>query len=144
MHEKHSRVNKFKTEFTAKTGKSPTNAEISKNTNIPINILERIANNTNNIIGTLEDLQPYTRNDYVGIVDSKILKEHIDSAIDSLTDLERTIIRCRFYQNLTLFDTGVKVGYTKEYVRLVQNKALDKLKKKINTDKSIDLEGYYK
>lgn len=64
------------------------------------------------------------------LVDDLREVQHKDLA--GLTDIEQTILDCRFPQDnrtpLTLEETGRIIGVTKERVRQIQNKALEKYK----------------
>jgi RNA polymerase primary sigma factor len=59
----------------------------------------------------------------------------------ALSDVERTVIQARFAINrngegapMTLEEVGQVIGVTKERVRQIQNKALEKLRSTLNTD----------
>ncbi len=65
--------------------------------------------------------------------DTKIKKNYIIAAIDTLNDREKTIIKLRKLKekSVTLDELGNKLKISKERVRQIETKALDKLKKAI-------------
>ena len=67
------------------------------------------------------------------IKDSNVKKEYINSAIATLNEREKTIIRLRKFQekSITLDELGKKLKISKERVRKIETKALEKLKKTI-------------
>ena len=67
------------------------------------------------------------------IKDSNVKKEYINSAIATLNEREKTIIRLRKFQekSITLDELGKKLKISKERVRQIETKALEKLKKTI-------------
>ena len=67
------------------------------------------------------------------IKDSNVKKDYINSAIATLNEREKTIIRLRKFQekSITLDELGKKLKISKERVRQIETKALEKLKKTI-------------
>ena len=67
------------------------------------------------------------------INDKKIKKDYINKAIDTLNEREKTIIRLRKFRekSITLDELGQKLKISKERVRQIETKALDKLKKSL-------------
>ena len=65
--------------------------------------------------------------------DKMIKKKFINSAIDSLNNREKTIIRLRKFRekSVTLDEIGNMLKISKERVRQIETKALEKLKKAI-------------
>ena len=81
--------------------------------------------------------------DEVEDVDSKLPDENYELWLerleialqsDNLTPREKKVLRCRFYDKLTLKETGKIWGITKERVRQIQREAMVKLKKELNKD----------
>lgn len=56
------------------------------------------------------------------------LEQLIEKELDTL---EKSIIKARFYEGKTLRKIGKELGYSAEYIRLREKKALEKLKKKL-------------
>tara|TARA_B100000989_G_scaffold227359_1_gene174420 strand:+ start:180 stop:1046 length:867 start_codon:yes stop_codon:yes gene_type:complete len=67
------------------------------------------------------------------INDSNVKKDYINSAIETLNEREKTIIKLRKFQekSITLDELGKKLKISKERVRQIETKALEKLKKTI-------------
>ena len=67
------------------------------------------------------------------IKDSNVKKDYINSAIETLNEREKTIIKLRKFQekSITLDELGKKLKISKERVRQIETKALEKLKKTI-------------
>lgn len=55
--------------------------------------------------------------------------ETLADALETLDERERDIILLRFYSGKTLKDIALQMGISYAYVKILQNKALDKLKK---------------
>lgn len=71
--------------------------------------------------GTVEDLyKPLPKLGLSDFVDSIPLRV--------LTENQRKVIIYRYYHGLLLHEIGEKMGYTKERIRQIQNKALERLK----------------
>ena len=65
--------------------------------------------------------------------DKSIKKDYINQAIGTLNDREKTIIRLRKFRekSITLDELGSKLKISKERVRQIETKALEKLKKSL-------------
>ena len=59
---------------------------------------------------------------------TNVQRESVESAINKLHDVERLIIRARFYEEKTLEEIGKCLGISKEGVRKKEKKAIEKLK----------------
>jgi RNA polymerase sigma factor (sigma-70 family) len=57
-----------------------------------------------------------------------LLREELAKIIPSLTERQREVIRGRFWEDLTLEQIGQRIGRTREAVRLVEARALKKLR----------------
>lgn len=78
----------------------------------------------------LVDKAPTPEDVVIGMRDGKTRSLWLNSALESLSDRERTIIKSRqmALQPVTLEDLGKEFGISKERVRQLEQKALDKLK----------------
>ena len=65
--------------------------------------------------------------------DKKIKQDYINKAIDSLNEREKTIIKLRKFKekSITLDELGKMLKISKERVRQIETKALDKLQKSL-------------
>ena len=70
---------------------------------------------------------------YEDLNDKKIKKDFINEAIDTLNEREKTIIRLRKFKekSITLDELGKMLKISKERVRQIETKALEKLKKSL-------------
>ncbi len=70
---------------------------------------------------------------YEDLNDKSIKKDFINKAIDTLNEREKTIIRLRKFRekSITLDELGQKLKISKERVRQIETKALEKLKKSL-------------
>ena len=89
--------------------------------------------NENDLMDLLQDERQNPEELYEDFNDQKIKKQYIKSAIESLNDRERTIINLRKFKekSITLDELGQKLKISKERVRQIETKALEKLKKAI-------------
>ena len=65
--------------------------------------------------------------------DNKVKKNYIDAAINTLNEREKKIIKLRKFRekSITLDELGQKLKISKERVRQIETKALEKLKKSL-------------
>ncbi len=88
----------------------------------------------------LQDYIPCQDNSIEDIIISHDLKEQITNALNSLTPKEREILKLRFGLNgeepLTLEAIGNKYNLTRERIRQIENKALNKIRK-LNLNKGL-------
>ncbi len=54
-------------------------------------------------------------------------RELIAHLLSTLTEREQTVLRLRFFEDLTLFETGRRIGLTKERTRQIQAEALRRI-----------------
>ena len=87
----------------------------------------------NDLMSLLEDERANPEDSYQSFNDSKIKKDFLEKAILTLNDRERTIIKLRKLRekSITLDELGQKLKISKERVRQIETKALEKLKKTI-------------
>ena len=87
----------------------------------------------NDLMSLLSDDRENPEETYESHNDKKIKSNYINAAIDTLNDREKTIIRLRKFKekSITLDELGKKLKISKERVRQIETKALEKLKKSI-------------
>ncbi|MDR4950007.1 RNA polymerase sigma factor SigB [Neobacillus cucumis] len=64
-------------------------------------------------------------------VDQKLL---LESALHVLSEREKEIIQCTFVENKSQKETGEKLGISQMHVSRLQKKAIEKLRKELNTE----------
>ena len=87
----------------------------------------------NDLMSLLSDDRQNPEETYEDFNDKNIKKDFINKAIDTLNEREKTIIRLRKFRekSITLDELGQKLKISKERVRQIETKALDKLKKSL-------------
>ena len=87
----------------------------------------------NDLMSLLADDRENPEETYEEFNDKKIKKDFINKAIDTLNEREKTIIRLRKFRekSITLDELGQKLKISKERVRQIETKALEKLKKSL-------------
>ncbi len=87
----------------------------------------------NDLMDLLQDERENPEELYEDLNDQKVKKNYIKNAIDTLNEREKTIINLRKFRekSITLDELGQKLKISKERVRQIETKALDKLKKAI-------------
>ena len=85
----------------------------------------------NDLMSLLEDDRANPEESFQDFNDGKIKKQYIDDAILTLNERERTIIKLRKLRekSITLDELGQMLKISKERVRQIETKALEKLKK---------------
>ncbi len=87
--------------------------------------------NENDLMSMLSDDRENPEEVYENFKDTKIKKNYINQAIDTLNDREKIIIKLRKLKekSITLDELGQKLKISKERVRQIETKALQKLEK---------------
>ena len=87
----------------------------------------------NDLMDLLQDERQNPEESYEDFNDKSVKRNYIKAAIDSLNDREKTIINLRKFRekSITLDELGQKLKISKERVRQIETKALEKLKKAI-------------
>lgn len=82
------------------------------------------------LMGLLADDRPNPEQIVMGYKDAKTRSAWLNKALETLTDRERQIVRERHlsYEPVTLEDLGKELGISKERVRQLEARAMDKLK----------------
>ena len=97
-----------------------------------LHLNQKVDNETeNDLMSLLADERQNPEETYEDFNDKNIKKDFINQAIDTLNEREKTIIRLRKFRerSITLDELGQKLKISKERVRQIETKALDKLKK---------------
>ena len=87
----------------------------------------------NDLMSLLPDERQNPEEIFETLNDNTVKKKYINSAIESLNEREKTIIKLRKFQekSITLDELGKMLKISKERVRQIETKALEKLKKTI-------------
>ena len=87
----------------------------------------------NDMLDLLADDRQNPEEVYEDYKDKKVKKNYIINALETLNDRERTIIKLRKLKDksITLDELGQKLKISKERVRQIETKALEKLKKSL-------------
>lgn len=131
--------------LTNELGRPPTKEEIAKRANVEVDVLERLDRIAVHKIGiddemttgvSMMDILPSDPSENpFNLTAKKLLREKIRQILGTLPPRTEKIIRLRFgigepHDEMTLQEIADSVGLTKMGVRLVQNKGLEKMKKK--------------
>ncbi len=96
-----------------------------------LHLNQKVDNETeNDLMSLLADDRQNPEETFEDFNDKNIKKDFINRAIDSLNEREKTIIRLRKFRekSITLDELGQKLKISKERVRQIETKALEKLK----------------
>ena len=97
-----------------------------------LHLNQKVDNETeNDLMSLLADERQNPEETFEEFNDKNIKKNFINKAIDTLNEREKTIIRLRKFRerSITLDELGQKLKISKERVRQIETKALEKLKK---------------
>lgn len=114
-------------------GRDPTDEEIAARMKVSLEYVQKlrgVVKKTYPISGSLRD--EYSEHLF-GIFEDTERSKQVDSWLELLTDAERTVIILRFGLNdedtLTLESIGKRFGVTRERIRQIEAKALEKLRR---------------
>ncbi len=99
-----------------------------------LHLNQKVDNETeNDLMSLLADDRQNPEETYEDLNDKNLKKDFINKAIDTLNEREKTIIRLRKFRekSITLDELGQTLKISKERVRQIETKALEKLKKTI-------------
>ena len=99
-----------------------------------LHLNQKVDNDTeNDLMSLLADERQNPEETFEEFNDKNIKKDFISKAIDTLNEREKTIIRLRKFRekSITLDELGQKLKISKERVRQIETKALEKLKKSL-------------
>lgn len=144
MVETMNKVLRTKRQMAQELEREPTHAELAKKTQLSvekIREIERIAQDPVSLEMRVGEEDDSSLGDFVvdpsgstpqQIAARKLLVEAIETALDELNDRERAIVRMRFGledgQVRTLEEVGQEFGVTRERIRQIESKTLQKLR----------------
>ena len=99
-----------------------------------LHLNQKVDNETeNDLLSLLADDRQNPEESFEDLNDKNIKKDFIHKAINTLNEREKTIIRLRKFRekSITLDELGQKLKISKERVRQIETKALEKLKKSL-------------
>ena len=99
-----------------------------------LHLNQKVDNETeNDLMSLLADERQNPEETFEEFNDKSVKKHYINEAINNLSDREKTIIRLRKFRekSITLDELGQMLKISKERVRQIETKALEKLKKSI-------------
>ena len=99
-----------------------------------LHLNQKVDNETeNDLMSLLADERQNPEESFEEFNDKNIKKDFINRAIETLNEREKTIIRLRKFRekSITLDELGTKLRISKERVRQIETKALEKLKKSL-------------
>ena len=99
-----------------------------------LHLNQKVDNDTeNDLMSLLPDDRQNPEESFEDFNDKNIKKDFINKAIDTLNDREKIIIKLRKFRekSITLDELGQKLKISKERVRQIETKALEKLKKSL-------------
>ena len=99
-----------------------------------LHLNQKVDNDTeNDLMSLLADERQNPEETFEEFNDKNIKKDFINKAIDTLNEREKTIVRLRKFRekSITLDELGQMLKISKERVRQIETKALDKLKKSL-------------
>ncbi len=99
-----------------------------------LHLNQKVDNETeNDLMSLLADDRQNPEETYEDFNDKSVKKDFINKAIDTLNEREKIIIRLRKFRerSITLDELGQKLKISKERVRQIETKALEKLKKSL-------------
>ncbi len=97
-----------------------------------VHLNQKVDNETeNDLMSLLADDRENPEESYEDFKDSKVKKDFLNAAIDTLNEREKIIIKMRKFKekSITLDELGNKLRISKERVRQIETKALEKLKR---------------
>ncbi len=156
MIETISKYTQIKTQLAQELGREPTIEEISEEINLPIAKVSQIQKIAQETVSLETPVGDEEGDAYLGdfIEDKKsispskeasrrLLKDHLDEAMKYLTDREKKILDMRFGLTdgvtHTLEEVGQRFNVTRERIRQIEAKALEKIREKAGLKK---FQGY--
>lgn len=148
-----NRVLKVQKELTVKLGHEPSEEELAKELNLPVDKVVEMLKTSEDVVSIDTNVgdDDSTLNDFISDDCAKIdedllrdiLKEEIDNALEGLDEREQEVLKMRFGLEdgtiHTLDEVGKKLNVTKERIRQIETRALRRLK---YSDKSERLKDF--
>ena len=106
----------------------------SRLTSGDLHLNQKVDNDTeNDLMSLLADERQNPEEIYEDFKDNNVKKDYISKAIETLNDREKTIIKLRKFKekSITLDELGQMLKISKERVRQIETKALEKLKRSL-------------
>ncbi|MEM6450876.1 MAG: RNA polymerase sigma factor, RpoD/SigA family [Cyanobacteria bacterium P01_D01_bin.105] len=143
--EKLNKIKKSQRQFTQKTGRTPTVAEIAEDTGLtvqqvrdyldksrqPLSLDLRVGDNQDTQLGDLLEDDGPTPDDFAT---QSSLKRDLRSLLSDLTPQQQQVLSLRFGlddgKNMTLAKIGALLSISRERVRQIEREALTKLRKR--------------
>jgi len=142
LHDRMAQVDKAISELTEKLQRSPSIGEIAERLELePTDVLEVLEANHNRRPLSLdrpaggEDSEETTPADWVGDVDKNFElvegRVALDSALPSLDERERLVLRLRFVDDLTQSQIAEKIGHSQMHVSRILRRALARIREQV-------------
>ncbi len=150
-----STYNKTYQEIFQKTGKEPTSREIAQEMNFPlkkVKKLEEIIYGNTSLDMDLGDDHKSTLGDLVEdintmrpdqVVEKEVIRENLEKILDMLDPRESKIIKMRYgidWPKYTLEQVGAEFDVTRERVRQIEQKVIQKLQEHIGLQRLLGIE----
>ncbi len=146
MHETISKLIRIQRRMTQELNREPTHEELAKEMEIEVEKVQhimKIKQDPNSLDQSLrEGEEDSVLSDLIEDEDAirpeeettnQLLKEHVGVILNNLSDREQKIVKMRFGlesgRNHTLEEVGQELGVTRERIRQIEAKALNKLRK---------------
>lgn len=144
----YNKINKFILEEMLKTGEYPSNEKVAEELNIKLKLVEEANIDFQEIMSLNEEIGENIRLEDTLIIQdntdierdfiNKMGREKVKKMVNELTTREREILKRRYgldgYDIHTLEEIGETFSITRERVRQLEKKTLEKLRKKYRKD----------
>lgn len=144
----YNKINKFILDEMVRTGEYPTNEEVAEKLNLKLKTVEEAGLDFQEIMSLSEEVgENIFLEDTLAIQDktdiekdfiNKMGREKVKNMVNDLTTREREILKRRYgldgYDIHTLEEIGETFSITRERVRQLEKKTLEKLRKKYRKD----------
>jgi RNA polymerase sigma-70 factor, ECF subfamily len=77
----------------------------------------------------VDGLQPDVQAGYIGLEDQMLFKQVLHAIQNQLTDSQRHVMILRFLEGFSLRDTATIIGRKEDHVKVIQSRAIAKLRK---------------